>query len=102
MAPLDFDFTILANSDRYSRGVSATTLAAGQSRPVVRKTDLRWPIQVYSLSHIAIPFRSDDSVYGDGSATAEDKLAYGAMAPRGEPGVLARIGSTHPGDGIAS
>jgi hypothetical protein len=54
----------------------------------VRKTDLHWPTQVYSLSHIAIPFRADDAVYGDGSLIAEDKIAYGAMAPRGEPGVL--------------
>jgi esterase/lipase len=88
VAPLKFNFTVLANSDRYSRQISATTLAAGQSRPVVRKTNLHWPTQVYSLSHIAIPFRADDAVYGDGSLIAEDKIAYGAMAPRGEPGVL--------------
>jgi len=48
-------------------------------------------VEIYSLSHIAVPFRPDDPVYGDGAARGEDephRVVLGALAPRGEQGVL--------------
>jgi len=90
VAPLKYGVIILGNNDRYSRGVSTSTLIAGRTSPVIRKTDLSWPRGVYSLSHIGIPFRADDVVYGDGSFGSDNdkRIAFGAMAPRGEPGML--------------
>jgi alpha-beta hydrolase superfamily lysophospholipase len=89
-APLRFDVTILRNSNRYSREISVWTLTAGQQSPVTRRTDLQWPPEVYSLSHIGLPFRPDDMVYGDGSFREknDNRIVFGAMAARGEPGML--------------
>ena len=43
-----------------------------------------------TLSHIALPFRADDVVYGNGSGNFgnENVIAFGALAPRGERGVM--------------
>lgn len=84
-APQDFVVTVLRNRDRSTNALDAVTLAAGETESSVEPTTLEWPAETYSLSHIAIPFRSDDIVYGSG-ANADLKL--GALAPRGEAGVL--------------
>jgi hypothetical protein len=45
-----------------------------------------WPQDVYSLSHVAIPFPPDDPVYGAGKVVGSDYqgLPLGALSPRGE------------------
>jgi alpha-beta hydrolase superfamily lysophospholipase len=89
-APLNFGVTILRNRNRYSLEIDSWTLAAGQSIPVVDRTNFNWPRGIYSLSHIAVPFRADDQVYGDGSVRNDNNpgVVFGALAPRGEQGVL--------------
>ena len=89
-APLNFGVTILRNRNRYSLEVDAWTLAAGQNIPLVNRTNFNWPRGIYSLSHIAVPFSADDQVYGDGSGRNDDNpgVVFGALAPRGEQGVL--------------
>jgi len=87
-APLNFRVTILRNRDRYNLNVESWTLAAGQSVPVIDRTNLDWPIGIYSLSHIALPFPANDQVYGDGSVRNDNNVVFGALAPRGEQGVL--------------
>ena len=90
LAPLDFTVTVLRNRDRSTNELDAYTLAAGETRSTAETTNLAWPPGIYSLSHIAIPFRPDDVVYGDGTANTSDGdgLKLGALAPRGEAGVL--------------
>ncbi len=90
VAPLKFGVAILRNRHPHGREVELVTLAAGQLEPVVEATEYNWPLEIYSLSHIAVPFRTDDQVYGDGSGLSDDDpgLAFGALAPRGEKGVL--------------
>ena len=89
-APLNFGVTILRNRSQNSLEVIALTLAAGQTMSGADRTNLTWPVEIYSLSHIAVPFRADDQVYGDGSGSSDDKpgVVFGALAPRGEQGVL--------------
>lgn len=89
-APLNYDVTILKNRSPSSIAVDAWFLSAGETGPVVEQTNYSWPNHLFSLSHIALPFRSDDPVYGDGSVRgAEDRgIVLGALAPRGERGVL--------------
>lgn len=89
-APFNFDVTVLKNRDRSSNVVESQVLLAGQENPALAETGLRWPAKLYSLSHIAIPFRADDPVYGDGSTTIDDNsdVVLGAVAPRGERDML--------------
>jgi hypothetical protein len=50
---------------------------------------LKWPPEVFSLSHVALPFPEDDPVYGSlatDSPTAP--VALGLLSPRGEKSVL--------------
>ena len=62
----------------------------GELRPVVKETEFEWPAGRWSLSHIAVAFPADDQVYGDGSGRSDDYpgVVFGALAPRGEKGVL--------------
>jgi hypothetical protein len=52
--------------------------------------DLEWPLMVYSLSHVAMPFPPNDPLYGTGETDGEPSLLnIGALAARGEQGLLA-------------
>ncbi len=53
------------------------------------ETGLRWPAEMYSLSHIALPFPASDPVYGDGSNSG--MITLGNLTLRGERGAI-RIG----------
>ncbi len=89
-APLKFGVTILQNRHQHGPEIDTLSLSAGQVRPAVATTEYSWPAEVYSLSHVAVPFASDDPIYGDGSGRSEDDpgLAFGELSPRGEQGVL--------------
>ena len=90
MAPLDFGVTILRNRTSAGNEIDALTLPPDGTETSVEETELAWPRRVFSLSHIAVPFRADDLVYGDGSAQEAGRpgLPLGALSPRGEAGVL--------------
>ena len=61
----------------------------GQVEPRVTSLDAAWPEEIYSLSHIALPFRRDDPLYGDTEPPGQEPwLQLGGIAPRGERGVL--------------
>jgi hypothetical protein len=50
---------------------------------------LSWPAQVFSLSHVALPFAIDDPVYGsDPPDGPTPSIALGRLSPRGEKAVL--------------
>jgi hypothetical protein len=51
-------------------------------------TGLSWPENVYSLAHVALPFRPDDPSYGGDDAGPGPGIALGQMALRGERNVL--------------
>ncbi|MBT8078390.1 MAG: alpha/beta fold hydrolase [Gammaproteobacteria bacterium] len=90
LAPLNYDVTILGNETNSGLRLQELRLAARSNEILQRPTDLDWPFGIYSLSHIAIPFRPDDPLYGDGSGAGRlgPGLVLGNLAPRGELGVL--------------
>jgi hypothetical protein len=47
---------------------------------------MEWPDEVFSLSHIALPFPEEDSLYGSGNGGETPTL--GNRALRGERGIL--------------
>jgi len=71
------------------------SLALARGRPQNRKSahhgkarDASWPAGVFSLSHVAVPFRSDDPLHGTAEATRKTGLPLGSLNARGESGVL--------------
>ena len=89
-APLPYGVTVIRNRSRQGPEIDLMSLAAGATTPATGTTDMVWPEGFYSMSHIAVPFRADDPVYGDGSTAdeGERRLVFGNLAPRGEEGVL--------------
>lgn len=82
---LPFDLTVVTNRDERSREVVARRRAA--ERPGFSEEEplgLSWPAQVYSLSHVAVPFPPDDPLYGVEGNTAGFGMRLGMMDPRGE------------------
>ena len=54
-----------------------------------RPLGLSWPRDVFSLSHVAIPFPMSDPVYGrEGMESAPATIRLGLLSPRGERAVL--------------
>jgi alpha-beta hydrolase superfamily lysophospholipase len=49
---------------------------------------LTWPAGLYSLAHVALPFREDDPVYGGAPPEGIPGIHLGSLALRGEKGVL--------------
>ena len=74
--------------------VVARHRAAGTSTVDSRPTGLRWPLDTYSLAHVALPFSPDDPVYGATPAARWDFMFLGKVGLYGERGVLA----VSPGD----
>ena len=63
--------------------------AAGATTEQVRALGLSYPRDVFSLSHLALPFPLSDSLYGMEPESDEDfGVHLGAMATRGERGTL--------------
>ena len=57
--------------------------------PVDRPLPLAWPRELFSLSHVALPFPIDDPLYGYlANVTADGPVALGLLSPRGERAVL--------------
>jgi hypothetical protein len=88
-APRGFGLTILTNAAPDSLTVEARSTKAGETSQAVRTLGLAWPPGLFSLSHVALPFPVEDGLYGLAPA-AQDQFGVrlGAIAPRGENGVL--------------
>jgi len=86
---LPFELTVVTNSDEGSREMVARRRAA--ERPGFSEGEplgLSWPPQVYSLSHVAVPFPPDDPLYGIAGDSAGFGMRLGMLDPRGERRML--------------
>lgn len=86
---LRYRLTIVSNLRSDSRDVAAWSAGPGPLKLEARPLDLSWPHDVFSLSHVAIPFPEGDDLYGrlpDPSPTFG--LRLGRVGPRGERSVL--------------
>ncbi len=92
---------LLANPGRRYRLSLLTNARAGAPEAVVRSLDpgskqavetqlgLSWPPQIFSLSHLAVPFRPDDPLFGiQPDMRVDYGLRLGTLAPHGEREVL--------------
>ncbi len=89
--PRNYSVTVVTNDGSDSRAVVARTLPAGARQEVTTPLNLMYPPEIFSLSHIALPFPVDDGLYGLDPDPAEDfGIRLGSLDVRGERGVLAR------------
>jgi alpha-beta hydrolase superfamily lysophospholipase len=81
--------TLITNASPESLDVVERSAAAGATRVDVRPLALSWPRDVFSLSHVAIPFPMTDPVYGrEVIAGAPRTIRLGMISPRGERAVF--------------
>ena len=83
-----FDLTVITNENDESRRVVARKFVPGKEH----YSDLtyldEWPLDIYSLAHVALPFSPDDPIYGGPASAGIAGIHLGSMALRGENGVL--------------
>ena len=71
------------------RQVVERVTEAGATTEQTRQLDLEFPLEVFSLSHLALPFPMNDPLYGmRPEGNDEFGVNLGAMAVRGERGAL--------------
>lgn len=87
--PRRFTTTIITNAGPASRKMVAVTTPAGATEQEIAPIGAVYPRDVYSLSHVAIPFPVGDGLYGSNPDPEEDfGINLGTMSARGELGVL--------------
>jgi alpha-beta hydrolase superfamily lysophospholipase len=82
-------FTLAVVSNRGEEGAEAAEVRmqvrrAGTRALETRDLDLSWPNDMFSLSHVALPFPESDLLYGSGKG----KITLGNLAFRGERGAI--------------
>ena len=81
--------TLVTNVDAGSLEVGERSVAPGATTVDAHPLGLSWPRDVYSLSHVAIPFPLTDPVYGrDEAAGTPNVIRLGLLSPRGERAVF--------------
>lgn len=83
---LDFIVTLLTNETSETGAIVAITKSGDTVTHELLNTS--WPPQMYSLSHVALPFPPDDPLYGNGEIIGKYDVVLGALMPRGEKHVL--------------
>jgi alpha-beta hydrolase superfamily lysophospholipase len=87
--PRPFRTTVIANASPARREVVEHVTEAGATAVQSRELGLSYPPDVFSLSHIALPFPTSDALYGlDPDPVENFGVRLGAMAVRGERGTL--------------
>jgi alpha-beta hydrolase superfamily lysophospholipase len=87
--PRNFRTSIVANAGPGTYEVVERVTEAGASSEQTRPLGLAFPTGIFSLSHVALPFPMNDSLYGmQPDDSDEFGVNLGAIAPRGERGVL--------------
>ncbi|HHF7375356.1 alpha/beta hydrolase [Legionella bozemanae] len=86
--PRKFRTVIITNATDDSIDVVERVTEAGTVNERVSSLGLAYPRDVYSLSHVAIPFPVNDSLYGLSPDSKKYGIQLGALASRGERNVL--------------
>jgi alpha-beta hydrolase superfamily lysophospholipase len=83
-----FHLRLLTNRDADTLALMERHRPQGAAQTRDRPLELAWPQGIFSLSHVALPFRPDDPLYGI-APQAEGRLpSLGTVDLRGETGVL--------------
>jgi len=83
-----YALTLVTNASAGTLRVVERRWPALGTVPVERPVDAAWPRQVFSLSHVALPFPPDDPLYGYAAGRSLQHVQLGNVEVRGEIGVL--------------
>jgi len=84
-----YTLTVIGNIDADTANVAERRLGPGQRQAVLRPLPLSYPANVYSLSHVALPFPVDDPLYGLQPRLDQDYgIRIGTLVLHGERGAL--------------
>lgn len=87
--PSRFTLTVVANAEVGNADTVVRSTAAGQSGTTSQALGIPYPADVFSLSHVALPFPIDDGLYGLTPDPADDfGVSLGNIVVRGERGAL--------------
>ncbi|EHK66028.1 alpha/beta hydrolase [Achromobacter arsenitoxydans] len=85
----NYRLTIVTNATPTSSQMIERVIEAGSTQIVERAIGMDYPRDVYSLSHVALPFPTDDALYGTHPGNIEEfGISLGAMSMRGEVGAF--------------
>jgi alpha-beta hydrolase superfamily lysophospholipase len=87
--PQAYTSTVIGNAAENDDHAVARTTEAGQTQPSTTPLSILYPDNIFSLSHIALPFPPTDPLYGTEPDMSENYgIRLGTVAPRGERGAL--------------
>lgn len=88
-APRRYSTTVITNASPTTYETVARTTPAGEKEERVTPLNLAWPQDMYSLSHVAVPFPLNDSLYGR-ELTEKNRygISIGTISLRGETSTL--------------
>ena len=83
-----FTLSLVTNEGANSPVVVERRWTPGEVPAVESELGLQWPKDIYSLSHVALPFAPGDPLYGGEPSEPSPGVELGSLALRGEKGVL--------------
>ena len=83
-----FALTLITNASARTLQVREQRSQALGGPTTERLLELEWPRNVFSLSHVALPFPPDDPLYGYAAPPSSRHVQLGRIEIRGENGVL--------------
>ena len=83
-----YTLSLVTNKGPDRRDVMLASISPGENDSVDTDLGLSWPADLYSLTHVALPFPPDDPLYGGTPPENKKMLHLGDIALRGERGVL--------------
>nr|WP_316553054.1 alpha/beta hydrolase [Klebsiella aerogenes] len=88
-APRPYSTTIVTNATQHTLNTVARLTLTGQTAERTQALHLSWPQDMYSLSHIAVPFPITDSLYGrEPTEKNLSGISLGTISLRGETATL--------------
>jgi alpha-beta hydrolase superfamily lysophospholipase len=89
IGPQNYRTTVIANESQDSSHTVERSVDAGEVDVHVKPLGIDYPQDIFSLSHVAIPFPVTDALYGITPSDEENfNENLGTLAPRGERGTL--------------
>jgi len=83
-----YTFRLVTNENEFSENVVSRTVLPGESGFTEQPIDLEWHEDLYSLSHIALPFPPGDPLYGGEPSAPSPGISLGNIVMKGERGAL--------------